>query len=65
MHGDADIFVSKTNPFPRSNRDNDQASKKSRGQVDRVDFEPPNLSGEYYVGVIGNQDSYIELEVKI
>ena len=57
--------MSKTNLFPRSISDNDKDSKKSKGLVDRVDFEPPNLSGEYFIGVIGNQDSQIELEVKI
>ena len=52
LHGDADLFVSKTNPFPQDNGDNEESSKKSRSVVDRIDFtSPSNLSGEYFVGI--------------
>jgi hypothetical protein len=53
FHGDADLFVSQEDQWPKGN---DQADRVSAGEVtDRVDFtnEKGVLSGEYYVGVKG------------
>lgn len=38
FHGDADLFVSRTNEFPEGKDDNDLQSNKTRGLIDRVDF---------------------------
>ena len=54
--------MSKTKLYPESD---DEDATKSKGVVNRVDFEPPGLSGEYYVGVVANQDSYVEIEVRV
>jgi hypothetical protein len=38
IHGDADLFVSQTKAFPKSNKDNAEGAKKSNGAVSRIDF---------------------------
>jgi hypothetical protein len=61
FHGDADLFVSKEDPWPTGK---DQTDKVSTGVgVDRVDFDKFPLSGDYYVGVVGYQDSTFEIKV--
>ena len=38
IHGDADLFVSQTKAFPKSNKDNAKGAKKSNGALSRIDF---------------------------
>lgn len=39
IHGDADLFVSQTKAFPKSNNDNAKGAKKSNGALSRIDFD--------------------------
>ena len=61
FHGDADLFVSRTDPWPRGA---DYSDKASTGEgTDRVDFTQKPLGGDYYIGVVGYQDSTFEIKV--
>lgn len=44
--------------------DNDHSSMKTRGLIDRVDFDKNkgDLTGDYFIGVIGYQDSSFEIK---
>ena len=66
LHGDADLYVSKSDPFPMGDEANDKSSKKSKSTVDRIDFDNNSaLGGDYFIGVKGfHQDSSFELQVK-
>lgn len=39
IHGDADLFVSQSKAFPKSNDDNAKGAKKSNGALSRIDFD--------------------------
>jgi hypothetical protein len=60
MHGDADIFVSRTHKYP-NRMDYDKNSVKTADSFDLVYFDDPtgsnDLSGTYYVGVYSYQYS--------
>ena len=65
LHGDSDLYASKTVKYPSGNQDNELESEKSKGTVDRIDFEQAELAGEYYLGVKGfHADTTYQIEVK-
>ena len=68
MHGDADLYVSRTNKFPTgSDEKEDKRSSKPKGTVDQLTFEQADnydLKGDYYIGVKGHQSSIFEILVR-
>jgi hypothetical protein len=61
LHGDADLFVSREDQWPKGNKGTDKSSTTET--TDRVDFKKGPLQGDYYVGVKGYQDSTFEIKV--
>lgn len=68
LHGDADLFVSKSNRHPNK-ADFDKSSVKSNENSDLVFFEDPNgkksLSGTYYIAVYSLQYSTFTILVSV
>jgi len=50
LHGDADIYVSRTHRYPNK-IDYEKSSAKTNSLIDEVSFEDKNLSTTYYIGV--------------
>lgn len=61
FHGDADLFVSRTDELPSGRNPEDKASTGEA--TDRIDFTKKPLGGDYYIGVVGYQDSTFEIKV--
>lgn len=66
MHGDADLFISRKEPFPSKNKENyEKSSTRSYGVVDFVYFDEGKLASTYYIGVHGYQYSTFTLQVRV
>lgn len=64
LHGDADIYVSRTNPKP-DKLDYEKSSVKSNDILDFVFFDKGNLSATYYIAVYSFQYSTYNIFVRV
>ena len=68
LHGDADIFVSRKQEFPKGKEENDKHVAQKYGLIDRIYYDKlhfDDLNGHFYITVKGNQYSTFMLEAKI